>query len=273
MVKFTFNNYRLSVGIMDTNLNCSCFEDLFGFIKHNAPYPCSIVFFFFGVFFFFYACFVKNPEAYFVASGSLFTASALAYTAYSFAANNKESNSKFYLEKIERYLQSAITLIEDGNNNNIKWANAIDLLIISINELSSKITAVSHKSIYIMECKNTAYKVIDILSDANKIHSFYFGAKDYNPLTQYIPSEHFGLGGTAISAHSLSFLVRFLVKISKLSQINSIDNINTTFNELSKPISQEILMPNEFVTNFLIKKNLVHLYTYIGIARTNICSD
>lgn len=42
---------------------------------------------------------------------------------------NRYKRSEFYLQQIKTYLKNAINLLENGRNNNIKWHQAIQLLI------------------------------------------------------------------------------------------------------------------------------------------------
>lgn len=139
----------------------------------------ALAFFLLGVIFLILGPFFKKDL--FTASGSLFTASTLLYAICCYQKDAKEQNSKFYLEQIQKYLQSYTELVNERRElkfvlviqNNIIWHKVIESLK-ATDSLREKLTEKPHIEIYLTDYINTAYSLIDIISKID-FYQFFFG--------------------------------------------------------------------------------------------------
>lgn len=113
----------------------------------------------------------------FTAAGTMFTASLFLFGIYCYQSDYSHKKSEFYLKKISKYFNNAITLIQDVNNNNIKWHQAIENLK-ACNNLKVNLTEKPHQEIYLLEYISTAYSLFDILRKIDS-YEFFYGVPNY----------------------------------------------------------------------------------------------
>ncbi|HSW68537.1 MAG TPA: hypothetical protein VLI69_00040 [Gammaproteobacteria bacterium] len=92
--------------------------------------------------------------------------------------------SLFYLDQIKSYFSQAISLLNEGKNNNIKWHQAIEALK-TADDLSSLLTEKPHQRIYVNDFMNTAYHIIDIINNIDDFR-FFYGISDFKTIASSI---------------------------------------------------------------------------------------
>ena len=86
--------------------------------------------------------------------------------------------SLFYLQQIQGYFARSLAILNDGNNNNSKWHQAVELLK-TAEGLRDCLHVAAHKHIYYTEFTNTAHAIIAILGRIDS-YKFFYGIKGYS---------------------------------------------------------------------------------------------
>lgn len=143
--------------------------------------------------------------------------------------DNKNKKSQLYLNQIKAYLQIAADLLLNGKNNNIKWHQAIQLLI-TVDTLTNQLEIDCHREICVMEYLNAGYKIIDILKQI-KDFRFFYGIENYvekNADLLHLETDEELMKKDITDRISPQLLLTFCGFIDKVTKINDAINTNKT---------------------------------------------
>lgn len=91
--------------------------------------------------------------------------------------DNKIKASQFFLQEIQDMHKEAYKLIDETDNNCIKWHHAIELLIMA-EKLSLYITGKEAKTVYVTTVMSTGFRLIEII-DKIADYRFFYGIKNF----------------------------------------------------------------------------------------------
>jgi len=132
--------------------------------------------------------------------------------------DDDDKRSLFYLEQIKDYFSNAVTLLADGENNSIKWHQAIESLK-TADDLGGLLTVKSHQHIYVTDHLDTAYRIIDVIAGIEDLRFFYgiSNYKDRDSLSLYKESNPPSLEKkySRIAPDALQCLCRFIDKANR----------------------------------------------------------
>lgn len=123
------------------------------------------------------------------------------------------------MEEAKNYFNKAALTLLDAGNNNIKWHQAIDHLLMG-DSIKNEIKTESSQKIYIMEYRDLGYKIIDKLEEHDDFKFFYgidnYENKDKDTLFEEAYPVKLNSGCSRICPEKLTSLMNFLCVVNKI---------------------------------------------------------
>ncbi|MDR3491733.1 MAG: hypothetical protein P4M12_06780 [Gammaproteobacteria bacterium] len=139
-------------------------------------------------------------------------------------SDSKYQRSLLCLEQVKSYFANAASLLNERENNNVKWHRAIEILKMT-DELKKYLADISHKHVYVIEYMNAAFSIIDVIKDINDF-KFFYGVREYEDKSAEMLFKE--ANPFSLERHCLRIAPDTLLALSVF-----IDKANKVFNDLS----------------------------------------